>query len=343
VITPWVFEFFPAPFELAECLDPQRSAKHFNAFLDLWALAEPLGFEGLFLSEHHFGVAYSPSPNLLIAHMALRTKRLRLGVMGMVIPYHQPWRIVEEIGILDHLTGGRLEIGTAAGIPNEMELVGLDVNEARARNDEALEILDAALSEPIITHHGRFWNFENLRLVPRPLQQPSPPVWVTVVSTASARKAARRGAKICTGFHPNKKVKEIYDAYRDEAAKVGRPAGPEQLALRRQVAIATTEEAASRAISVRRAQLRTILQDDPRVVVQGRQALDTPSAHAFSVGEDEFIAGTPAQVTQQIVDQCCELGAGHFLPILGAELNSLRDTWELFGRDVIPALRSTSI
>src|SRR5262245_48418768 len=83
--------------------------------------------------------------------MALRTKRLRLGVMGMVIPYHQPWRIVEEIGILDHLTGGRLEIGTSAGIPNEMELVGLDVNEGRARNDEALEILDAALSEPIIT------------------------------------------------------------------------------------------------------------------------------------------------------------------------------------------------
>ena len=172
----------------------------------------------------------------------------------MVIPYHQPWRIVEEIGMLDHLTGGRLEIGTAAGIPNEMELVGLDVNEARARNDEALEILDAALSEPIITHHGRFWNFENLRLVPRPLQQPSPPVWVTVVSTVSARKAARRGAKICTGFHPNEKVKEIYDAYRDEASKFGRPAGPDQLALRRQVAIALTEEVASRAISTRRDQ-----------------------------------------------------------------------------------------
>ena len=102
------------------------------------------------------------------------------------------------------------------------------------------------------------------------------PVWVRVVSTASARKAARRGAKICPGFHPNKKVKEIYDAYRDEASKFGRPAGPDQLALRRQVAIALTEEVASRAISARRDQLRTILQDDPRVVGPGRQALDTP-------------------------------------------------------------------
>ena len=114
--------------------------------------------------------------------------------------------------------------------------------------------LDDARGEPIHQPSCRLLEFRGLRLVPRPLQQPSPPVWVTVVSTASARKAARRGAKICPGFHPNEKVKEIYDANRDEASKFGRPAGPDQLALRRQVAIALTEEVASRAISTRRDQ-----------------------------------------------------------------------------------------
>ena len=72
--------------------------------------------------------------------------------------YHAPWQLVEEIGMLDHLTGGRLEIGTAAGIPNEMAKVGLGHDEARARNDEVLESLDLALKSPVISYHGKFWH-----------------------------------------------------------------------------------------------------------------------------------------------------------------------------------------
>ena len=146
VIKPWVFEFFPAPREPGATEDPQQSADYFNWYLDLWPRAEPLGFEGIFFSEHHFGLAYSPCPNLLIAQVAARTRTIRLGVMGVVLPYHQPWKVVEEIGMLDHLTQGRLEIGTAAGIPQEMAQVGLSVAEARERNDEAIEIMDAALA-----------------------------------------------------------------------------------------------------------------------------------------------------------------------------------------------------
>jgi alkanesulfonate monooxygenase SsuD/methylene tetrahydromethanopterin reductase-like flavin-dependent oxidoreductase (luciferase family) len=119
VIKPRVFEFFPAPREPGATTDPQRSADYFNWYLDLWPRAELLGYEGIFFSEHHFGPAYSPAPNLLIAQVALKRRTIRLGVMGLVLPYHQPWKIVEEIGMLDHLTQGRLEIGTAAGIPQE--------------------------------------------------------------------------------------------------------------------------------------------------------------------------------------------------------------------------------
>ena len=200
MIKSWIFEFFPAPRELADHFDPSVSERHWGTYMDLWSHAECVGFDGIFFSEHHFGAGYSPAPHLLVASVALRTSRMRLGVMGVVPPYHSPWQLVEEIGMLDHLTGGRLEIGTAAGIPQEMAHVGLGVDEARARYDEAVEIMDKALLEPVISHHGTFWNFDDLRLTPRPLQQPAPPRWATVVSTSSARKAARRGARICTGL-----------------------------------------------------------------------------------------------------------------------------------------------
>src|SRR5947207_177284 len=189
MIRSWIFEFFAPPQTNAEHFDPATSQEHFNAYLDLWTSAESVGFDGIFFSEHHFGAGYSPAPHLLIANVALRTSRLRLGVMGVVPAYHAPWQLVEEIGMLDHLTCGRLEIGTAAGIPQEMARVGLGVDEARARYDESMEILDKALAEPVISHHGTFWNLDNLCLTPRPVQQPSPPKWVTVVSASSARKA----------------------------------------------------------------------------------------------------------------------------------------------------------
>ena len=342
MIKPWIFEFFPAPRELADRFDPAASQRYFNAYLDLWASAEPAGFEGIFFSEHHFGVAYSPSPNLLIANVALRTRKIRLGVMGMVAPYHQPWRLVEEIGMLDHLTGGRLEIGNAAGIPNEMEHVGIGPDEARARNDEALEIIDAALAQPVISHHGKYWNFDNLRLVPRTVQQPSPPKWVTVVSVASARKAARRGAKICTGFHPHSKVVEIFDAYRDEADRAGVKVGPGDLCIRRQVSVLDDDREVEETLVKRRKEFRNFIQIDPRVDLPGRPAiLDTPSAHAFSIGDEEFIAGTPASIAEQIIGQCSDAGAGHFAGIFDRAQSpeQLGECYKIFGKEVIPALR----
>jgi len=346
MIKPWIFEFFRSPQALAQHFDPDASQRYFNAYLELWASAEPAGFEGIFFSEHHFGISYSPAPNLLIANVALRTKKLRLGVMGVVPPYHSPWELVEEIGMLDHLTGGRLEIGTAAGIPQEMAQVGLGVEEARARNDEALEIVDKALLNPVISHHGRFWNFDNLRLTPRPLQQPSPPKWVTVVSTSSARKAARRGAKICTGFHSLSKVVEIFDAYRDEANQAGRKVGPEDVCLRRVVTMLDSDREAESLIAKQRSDFRKFLEVDPRVDTPERPALlDNPSAHAFSIGDEEFIAGTPAAVAEQIVTQCRSAGAGHFAAIFGRATSpeEQKGWYRDFGAGTIPALRATAM
>jgi alkanesulfonate monooxygenase SsuD/methylene tetrahydromethanopterin reductase-like flavin-dependent oxidoreductase (luciferase family) len=344
MIKPWIFELFGTPGGRGAQPTAQATAEHFAWHIDLWRRAETMGFEGIFFSEHHFGLGFSPSPNLLIAALAKLTTTLRLGVMGVVLPYYQPWRVVEEIGMLDQLTGGRIEIGTASGIPQEMAQIGLSVEEANARNAEAQEILDKALASPVISHHGQFWNFDNLTIAPRPLQAPSPPKWTTVVSIESARKAARRGSKLCTGFHPIGRIGEIFDAYRDEADKVGRRVGPDDLAIRRNITVARDEAEAVETSRAAERLYRQALTHDPRVT--DSPVPDAPGpTHNFSVGADEFIAGTGASVAEQIIAQCRRVGAGHFLSTVDRSATKERRmaTFELYARHAIPALRRAQV
>jgi alkanesulfonate monooxygenase SsuD/methylene tetrahydromethanopterin reductase-like flavin-dependent oxidoreductase (luciferase family) len=345
MIKPWIFEFLYAPDSQGEVIAPQVATEVFDRGVALWQRIDKLGFEGIFFSEHHFGLSYSPSPNLLIAAIARSTERLRLGTMGVVLPLYQPWRVLEEIGMLDHLTGGRLEIGCASGVPQEMIRTGIGPEENRERFNEALEILDAWLAGPVISHHGRYYSFDNLRIVPRPLQQPSPPKWTTVVSTAAAIKSAGRLSKICTAFLSVGSIKEIFDVYRAEADRLGIASSPEKLAIRRNVSVAPSEaEARERSLAAME-MTGKVLAGDPRVLQQSSSLLDAPKpGSGFSVHADEFIAGTPAQVAEQIIAQCRACGAGHILAILGRAVDEHRiRAVELFGEQVIPILRRVEI
>lgn len=340
MIRAWLFEFMHAPAPANAAAPPEVVTAVFDTGLALWEEVERLGYEGVFFSEHHFlGQSYSPSPNLLIAAIAQRTRTLRLGAMGMVLPFYEPWRILEEIGMLDHLTGGRLEVGCAAGIPQELERAGLGREEARARFDELLEIVDAGLAGGPITYKGTYWNLENLLVLPHPRQQPAPPKWTTVVSDGSARKSAARGSKICTGFQSVARIAAIFDAYREAAARQGRAATPDDLAIRRNVAIAESAEAAREMAAVAKATARAVMAGDPRVV-SPKSLLDAPDRDAgFSVDEEEFIAGTPDQVAEQIIEQCRGCGAGHFLATLSrGSYTRQADAVRLFGNKVVPAL-----
>jgi alkanesulfonate monooxygenase SsuD/methylene tetrahydromethanopterin reductase-like flavin-dependent oxidoreductase (luciferase family) len=339
MIKPWLFEFLPELGGPNVEPNPGDVATLFARYLDLWVHDEALGFEGIFFSEHHFGRSYSPSPNLLIAALGARTKRLRLGVMGVVLPYYHPARVVEEIGMLDHLTGGRLEIGTAIGVPQELGRLNMTMAEARERNDEIVTILDAALADRVISHHGKYFSFSNLRLLPRPLQQPSPPRWTTVISADSARRAARRRTRISTGFNSTQSVKSIFDAYREAADAAGFHAGPEYLALRRRVTVAPSSEQAHLYAQAVTERLTSFLAEDERL---STHAPDAPApSGGFTLSSDEFITGSPKEVAQTIIEQCRAVGAGHFLAVLNwsAPLEEVAEAHELFGREAIPLLR----
>ncbi len=340
MIKPWLFEFLPELGGPNVEPDAHDVASLFARYLDLWVCDEALGFEGIFFSEHHFGRSYSASPNLLIAALASRTKKLRLGVMGVVLPYYHPARVVEEIGMLDHLTGGRLEIGTAIGVPQELIRLNMTMAEACERNDEIVSVLDAALANRVVSHRGKYFSFSELRLLPRPLQQPSPPRWTTVVSAESARRAARRRIKISTGFNSTHVIKRIFDAYREEAAATSFDVSPEYFALRRRVTVAPTYEQAhvhAKAVANR---LKAFVAEDERL---NANVPDAPApSGGFTLSEEEFVSGTAKEVAQTIIEQCRAVGAGHFLAVLNwsAPIDEIAQAHALFGSEAIPLLRA---
>jgi alkanesulfonate monooxygenase SsuD/methylene tetrahydromethanopterin reductase-like flavin-dependent oxidoreductase (luciferase family) len=340
VIKPWLFEFLPELGGPSVEPNPHDVTTLFGRYLDLWALDEALGFEGIFFSEHHFGRSYSASPNLLIAALARQTKTLRLGVMGIVLPYYHPARVVEEIGMLDHLTGGRLEIGTAIGVPQELIRLNITMAEARERNDEIVAVLDAALANRVVSHRGKYFSFTDLRLLPRPLQQPCPPRWTTVVSAQSARRAARRRIKISTGFNSTQVIKQIFDAYREEADAAGFHAGPDCLALRRRVTVAPTNDEARVLAKAVAHRLEAFVAEDERL---NANVPDAPApSGGFTLSDEEFVTGTPKDVAHKIIEQCRAVGAGHFLAVLNwsAPIDEVARAHKLFGSEAIPLLRA---
>ena len=331
MIKSWLFEFFHQPLDEQRRSDPQAVNDHFHWYLDLWTRADSRNFEGIFFSEHHFGAAYSPSPNLLISHIAARTTRLRLGVLGSVSPYATPWRVVEEIAMLDQLTNGRLEIGVVSGIPPELAVVGITPDVAAARHAEVIDVLDAALKDPVISHHGTQWNFDDLEILPRCLQQPSPPVWTAVRSAASAERAG-------------KEVGEVFDAYRQGAEEAGHPHGPEQIAVRRMVTFVDAPSQQRDAVNRAKRALLDVLTASAGPLPPWATLLDRPDESIATLSDEEFVSGTPQQVAEQLIEQCQIIGAGHLLVAFSErDYERLEHSHELFSTEVAPLLREAGV
>ena len=339
VPTPWLFEFFHS-LGGAERHDPDAIQRHYDWYLDLWVAAEQRGFEGIFFSEHHFGAAYSPSPHLLIVAVAQRTSTLRLGVLGAATPYSTPWRVVEEFGMLDHLTRGRLEAGVVSGIPPEYALVGLEPAEALERHEEILDVLALARLDGSVTYKGRHWELDGVELLPRPLQQPLP-VWTASRSIESARRAGARGLKVCFGFLSTAELAELAAAYRESADAASHPSGAEQIAIRRLVNLVDDAGARSEAKRQTRRDLYDLLVRSAGDLPPWAALLDAPDFSDGPVSEDEFVAGTTKQVTEELLAQCDAVGAGHavvcFSPTRPPEIERVH---ALFAEEVLPALRA---
>jgi alkanesulfonate monooxygenase SsuD/methylene tetrahydromethanopterin reductase-like flavin-dependent oxidoreductase (luciferase family) len=192
-------------------------------------LAEPLGFDSLFALEHHFtGYAMSPSPTQLLSYYAGRTRRITLGTAVIVLPWHDPVRVAEEIALLDVLSGGRCLFGFGRGAASA-EYAGfrIPMEEARARFVEAARIVVKALTEPSFDWDGEFFKIPRTSIRPRPISHPERRFYASSVSPESAEIMAKLGFGVLVVMQNEwPKAAQDIERYRDIATSVGHTPRP---------------------------------------------------------------------------------------------------------------------
>lgn len=197
-------------------LDRSEADTYRDALAEL-ELADRLGFHGVWLVEHHFmrGYSHSSKPEMFLAAAAQRTRRLRLGLGIVPLPYHHPVHVAERIATLDILSDGRLEAGVGRGFsPEEFAVFGASMADSRELVTEALQILRASFGPDPFTHHGARWRFDGLDVLPKPVQKPGPPLWTAAVSPESFDWAAREGIGALAGpFKPWFMVRHDVERY----------------------------------------------------------------------------------------------------------------------------------
>ena len=178
--------------------------QYFRDFLDITQRADELGFNSVWVSEHHFtrygGIL--PRPQILLAAMAERTKRVRLGTAVSLVPFDNPIRAAEDFALIDVLSGGRLNVGVGRGLfPFEYDGIGVSQDEGRQRMEEGVEVILRAWQEDSLTFAGQFTNATDLTILPRPIQK-TLPLYAAALSPESYEWAARKGYNILQVPYP---------------------------------------------------------------------------------------------------------------------------------------------
>jgi alkanesulfonate monooxygenase SsuD/methylene tetrahydromethanopterin reductase-like flavin-dependent oxidoreductase (luciferase family) len=179
---------------------------HADAFREAWELvdaAEALGLDGVWLGEIHFnpGRCVMSAPLVVATAIATRTRRLRVGTAVHVLPLQNPLRIAEEAATLDHVSGGRFELGIGrSGSPRAYDVFGIPYAESQARFREALEIVLEAWKGAPFTYRGEHYRVENAAVSPRPLQQPHPPLRMAATNAETFSQVGAMGLPIFVGL-----------------------------------------------------------------------------------------------------------------------------------------------
>jgi len=315
--------------------------QQFEERLKLAEAYDRLGFHAYHVAEHHgTPLGLAPSPGILLAAIAQRTKRLRLGPLCYSLPLYHPVRLIEEICMLDQLSGGRFDLGVGRGVsPIEVGFYGVDPDAGPRQFPEALRLIKQGLASDELTFDGEFYNFDKVPIVMHPVQKPYPPLWYGVVNPANAHWAALESAHMVT-LLPTDGAKAVIDAYKAEWEGFGRSEDDLPLmGVMRLVVLAEQEgdalSSAERAYQSWLAHMRLLWDQHGMEFPLG---LPPEIGPMLEVGA--AFAGTPAGFCDFIRESVAGIGADYFsCDVAFGDMNfdeAMRTT-ELIGREVIPA------
>ncbi|MEU9064700.1 LLM class flavin-dependent oxidoreductase [Streptomyces sp. NPDC048430] len=300
--------------------------------------AEALGWDGYFVTEHHFdGWTLAPQPNLFLAAVAMRTSRIRLGHSVQVLPVHNPLHLAEQYGMLDVLSGGRLEVGLGRGnFRFEWERYAEAQEDAPALFDEKYKLLMKALTQAEFTHDAVVPVAKPSTIYPRPMQNPLP-TWLAAVSPGSVERVGRLGANLSSPAIPD--GGEKLERYIEAAGQAGwTVTGANYMVLTRIICAPTDREA------------HLIDEQNTRVMLDalGTRGVtrDTPAGALQVAGFTQGIVGSPQTVREQLAEVLRSTGARRVLAIIrlrGMPGEVSRQTQHLMATDVIPHLRNLAV
>jgi alkanesulfonate monooxygenase SsuD/methylene tetrahydromethanopterin reductase-like flavin-dependent oxidoreductase (luciferase family) len=349
--------------------DPAVGARNYREHLDEMAYCEALGFEGVVFNEHHYS-AYGtmPSPNLIAAALSQRTERMKIGILGTILPLRQhPVRVAEEYAMLDCMTDGRLIAGFVRGIPSEYLWYNVNPAESRARFSEAFEVIMTAWTQPVWSYAGTFFQFEHCAIWPRPVQQPHPPIWVAARSAESIQWCVERRFPIAQVYQTTDQIEDTFAYYRRLSQAAGWQAGPEQFILTRHIYVDETDakaravaepalryfftlwnrgfnEAASHVAQAQR-HIRAALHTEQSFAYFREGNRERVNFHPLSWDDLDttgfIIAGSPDSVARKLRAQMHQVGAEHLMGMFhigNLPHQTVMASLDRFHQHVMPAL-----
>jgi len=302
------------------------------------------GFYAYHVAEHHFTpLGMAPSPSVFLSAIAQRTRRLRFGTFVYALPVHHPLRVLEEICMLDHLSGGRLEIGFGRGsVPFEISYYGQNAEQRQQIYAERLELILKAFAVGRLDWNGRYDRFENVPMELAPLQKPHPPLWYGAHSPDSAERAARKGLNIVTNDMPAR-ARAIIACYRQVWREVQGAAPPPKMGVVRFIVVADTD---AEALAIARRAYRRWRSSFVYLSELNGTKPDSPlNAASFDVVMDQgqAVAGSPDTVRGLLAAQLEDSGANYVVGQFcfgDLAFDEMRSSTALFAAHVMPALKS---
>jgi alkanesulfonate monooxygenase SsuD/methylene tetrahydromethanopterin reductase-like flavin-dependent oxidoreductase (luciferase family) len=311
------------------------SGAGFREFVDVNVEAEALGYVSSFLVEHHFTGFGQVSATLnLLTWVGARTTTLRLGTAVMVLSWHNPVLLAEQAATIDLLSNGRLDFGIGPGYRhNEFAGFCIPMEEGDARFDESIEVIVKAwTSDTRWSHHGKYWQFEDVIVEPPTAQKPHPPLWMGAGKPESIRKVAARGYHLLLDqFASIEQVGERLALYRSEVERLGRRYDPMSVAVARSINVAMTGAERQQALETRLAARRRVA-----ALAQRPDGQNTASilsyADTLESTDAAALYGTPDDIAAKL-ERLRDLGVEYLLVNSTGGAESLRR----FARELMPA------